>query len=202
MDETGVLLAEAREMGEVLLTSLQLFPSMRCHELDVVGRVLVAADMRHVVEESIIAHAAADDDEGDDHHDLYTAMAAGVQGRALRMLARAHIENTTGAEICVDCPERIEHVYARTNYGPEGGLERLTDDQVRPRIDERRWMHIGGGSRCIRPYGRTGLAQPLSTCTKCKARGTLTTDRTNPWADITTCTTDGCTYRSEYWLGD
>lgn len=107
-------------------------------------------------------------------------------------------------ERCADCPDGvIEYVHAKNNYGPEGGMIRLTPDEVAASVyPMKTWMHVGGGTRCPNPRKRFGSATPRTRCPKCQKRGTLTTSQ-EAWLDRTTCSNPrGCDYQHIYMIGD
>jgi hypothetical protein len=106
-------------------------------------------------------------------------------------------------ELCAECPGVIEHVYVKTNYGPEGGMIRLTPEQVAASAYAlKTWLHVGGGTSCVSPRKPFGMARPRTRCPKCHKRGTLRTTQ-EAWLDRTRCHNPrGCDYQKTYSIGD
>lgn len=106
------------------------------------------------------------------------------------------------AERCADCPGTIEYVYVENNWGPEGGLIRLTAEESSASAHPRKsWLHVGGGLRCASPYKTFGSAYPRTRCRKCQKRATLVT-RQEPWGDRTRCRNPRCDYTDFQSIGD
>lgn len=108
--------------------------------------------------------------------------------------------NIIKVDTCAPCGRPIEYVPAI--WRVDHGTKRATPGEIAQFHCDREWFHIDGGRDCPPGPGRKWeAARPVSTCLKCKARGTLTT-RQLPYGIETTCGADGCGYRDYFSIGD
>lgn len=115
----------------------------------------------------------------------------------------------TELDTCVNCGDMVERVYTWMDYqATTNPLKRVVASvyDANPslwRWDHRSWLHVGGDRLCVQREGikKWSQAEIATTCPNCETRGTLTTKQL-PYGDETTCSADGCTYRSYHSIGD